>query len=668
MLAQFGSTTALGPDTYLGQIASILAERFALVSEAVADTYASQDPSAAEGVAVDYQLALLGLTRNKERPTVTNPVPDTTPAGLVLPGLVLYGTPGTIIPAGSTIQTTTLPTLNFTLDNAVTIGLPQNALQQLVFSQVPTSGIYVLTLTAPSGLLIATSGLPYNATAAQVQAAIAGLKDTTGLYPFTDVAVTQTSAQTMAVSFGATTPSTGQPATAAQAQSEIVVATQALLAGNALVNLSVVQTTVGQPAQAIGTATCTQTGPNTVLAHTLTVIGSGKSGWTGVDNPLDCLTGANTETDTEAEARRKTALAARGNGTLSGITAKVLTVPGVSTALAFENTTHAALQLLTFGTTPIGSFQLVLGGHTTAPIAAVPTAASVQAAINAQPDLQNVKVTGSVTYGMTIDYNGALGGQAQPLVAVVNDQSQAGITASFGRPPKSYEIVVQGGADADIAQAILASAPSGIASFGTPILQTTGSCTAGSTQVTLQSVTGLLAGQNLSGRGLQPGSLVLAINGTQVTLSLSALGTYSAVPMVAQAALQVADAQGNPHIIAFSRPAAVILYIVCQLTTDFYNVPGDTTSGQSSTATFNPASLQTVQTELMAAAERIDIGGLVTARGSQGLASAFRDVDGVLDANLTFGLTPNPTNTQNIRLLPEQIASVQAQFVQVTFA
>jgi hypothetical protein len=43
-------------------------------------------------------------------------------------------------------------------------------------------------------------------------------------------------------------------------------------------------------------------------------------------------------------------------------------------------------------------------------------------------------------------------------------------------------------------------------------------------------------------------------------------------------------------------------------------------------------------------------------------------VDGVLDANLTFGLTPQPTNTQNIRLLPEQIASVQAQFVQVTFA
>jgi hypothetical protein len=500
-----------------------------------------------------------------------------------------------------------------------------------------------------------------------VQAALAGLKDTTGLYPFTDVTVTQTSAQTMAVSFGAATPATGQPASGAQPQSKIVTAAQTLLAGNALVNLSVVQTTVGQPAQAIGAATCTVTGPNTVLAHTLTVIGSGKSGWTGVDNPLDCLTGADTETSTAAEARRQTALAARGNGTLAGITSKVLAVPGVTTALAFENTTHAALQNLSFGTTPIGSFKLVLGGQTTSAIAAVPTAASVQAAINAQPGLENVKVSGSVTYGMTIDYNGAMGGQAQPLVAVVSDNSQAGITASFGRPPKSYEIVVQGGADADIAQAILASAPSGIASFGTPILQTTGSCTAGSTQVTLQSVAGLLAGQNLSGRGLQPGSLVVAINGTQVTLSLAALGTYSAVPMVAQAALQVTDAQGNPHIIAFSRPAAAILYVVCELTTDFYNVPGDATSGQSATATFNPGTLQIVQADLMAAAQRIGIGGLVTARGSQGLASAFRDVAGVLDANLTFGLTPQPTNTQNIRLLAEQILSVQAQFVQVTF-
>ena len=667
VFTQFGSDTDLGPDTILGQFVSIIAERLALVSEAVQDTYTSQDPAAAEGVAVDYQLALLGLTRDKQRATATNPVPDTTVAGLVLPGLVLYGTPGTTIPAGSIIQTTTLPTLNFTLDAQVTIGVPQSAQQQLVFSQQPTSGAYALNLTAPSGTLLATAALPYNTTAQGVQLAIAGLQDTTGLYPYTDVTVSQTSSQTMAINFGAGTPSSGQPASGALPQSKIITATQTLLAGQTLVNLSVVQSIVGQQPLAIGSATCTQTGPNTVLAHTLSVIGSGQSGWTGVDNPLDCITGADTETDTDAETRRKTALAARGNGTLAGMVAKVLAVSGVTTALAFENTTHAALQNLTFGTTPIGSFSLVVGGQTTSPIAAVPTAATVQAAINAQPGLSTVKVQGSVIYGMTIDYNGAMGGQAQPLAAVINDNSQAGIAIRFGRPPKSYEIVVQGGADTDIARSILASAPSGIASFGAPILTTTGSCTAGSTQVTLQSVTGLLAGQNLTGRGLQSGSIILAINGTQVTLSLAALGTYSSVPMVAQAALQVTDAQGNPHVVAFSRPSETIIYVVCQLITDFYNVPGDPTSGQSATASFNPATLATVQTDLMAAAALTPIGGLLTARGSLGLASAFRDVPGVIDATLAFGLTPQPANAQNIQLLPEQTLSVQSQFVQVSF-
>lgn len=669
MLSQFGATVNLSANTYLGQLASIMAERLALVSEAVADTYSAQDPAAAEGVAIDYQLALLGLTRLTQRPTVTNPVPDTTAQGLVLPGLVLYGTPGTRIPQGSIVQTATLPTLNFTLDADVTIAVAQNALQQLVFSQKPTAGRYTLTLVAPSGQSVTTQPLACDASAADVQAALAALVDPgTQLRPFTDVGVSQTAAQVLTVAFGQGTAERGQPASGALAQAKIIAAPSGLLAGAALVNLSVAQTTVGQPPQGTVSATCTATGPNVVLAHSLSVIGSSTSGWTAVDNPLDCLTGADTESDTDAALRRTQSLAARGTGTLAGIITKVLAVPGVTTALGFENKTQAAQQVLTFSAVPTGPFQLAIGGQTTGPIAAPPTASALQAAINACAGLDAVKVTGAPAYGFTLDFNGAQGGQAQPLVAVVNDQTGVTVAPGFGRPPKSFEIVAQGGQDTDVAQAILDAAPAGVACYGTPTLRTTGSCTAGATDVTLASVSGLAIGQNLSGAGLPQGALVAAINGLRVTLTLAALGTATQVPMVGQAALQLLDAQGNPHLVAFSRPQPVVLYVQAQLVTDYYNVPGDPASGQNPNATFDPAALLTVQQSLIQAAQAVPIGGRVVARGTSGLASAFRDVPGVQDATVAFDSTPEPTNTDNLDLLPEQILSVQAQYVSVAFS
>lgn len=669
MAAQFGASTSLGSDSYLGQLCGVMSERLALVSEALQDTYNSQDPQAAEGVAVDYILALSGLTRLGAKATTTNPVPDTQTNGVVLPGLVLYGTPGTTIPAGAIVQTTSLPTRNFTLDAAVTIGAPQNGLQQLVFSQTPTAGSYTLTLTAPSGALCTTPSLPYSAQAADVQAALVALTDTDQSLPFTDVQVTASGPQVLAIAFGAGTPAENQPSSGACAQPKITVATQALVAGNTLVNLSVTQSVVGCPAQATATATCTATGPNAVAAKQLAVIGSGQSGWTGVTNPLDCLTGRDTETDTQAMARRLTELTTRGRGTLAGLVTQVLAVADVTAALAFENTTQAALQLLTFSAAPNGTFALVLGGQTTAPIAAAPTAASVQAAINACPGLQGVRVTGSVAYGFVVDFNGVQGGQPQAAIGIVNNLSGVAITQAFGRPPKAFEVVAQGGEPRAIAQAILGAAPAGVAAYGTPSLRTLGSTQAGSAQVSLQSVAGLQVGQSLTGLGLQPGALVTAIFDTQASLSLPAVGTYVDTPMVAQTAITLLDDQQNPHVIAFSRPSPVLIYCRCDLVTDFYQVPGNPSSGQNPLAKFDPGAMATVQADLMAAAQAVPIGGTLLARGYGGLAGSFRsDVPGVLDYALAFDTQPNPTQSNNISLLAEQVLSVQSQNFVVTFS
>lgn len=668
MAAQFGTSVSYGPDSVLGQLCAIMSERMALLSEAAADTYASQDPQTAEGLAVDYILALSGLSRLGAKPTTTNPVPVTQTNGIVLPGLVLYGTPGTTIPAGAIVQTTTLPTLNFTLDAAVTIAVAQNGVQQLVFGQKPTSGSYTVTLTAPSGALLGTPSLPYAAAAADVQAAIVALADTDGSLPFTDVAVSSIGTQVLQVAFGANTPAKNQPASGARAQAKMTVATQALVAGSQLVNLSVTQSVVGSPAQGTGSATCTASGPNAVTAGQLSVIGSAQSGWTGVNNPLDCVSGRNVESDTDALARRLTQLAARGRGTLVGLATEVRGVPNVTAALAFENTTQAAQQVLAFSATPTGPFQLVLGGRTTASIAAPPTAASIQAAINACSGLDVVRVAGSLAYGFAIDFNGAQGGQPQPAIAIINDQTGVSVTQAFGRPPKSFEVVVQGGDSQAIAQAILAAAPAGIAAYGTPTLRTTGSVTAGSPVVNIASVTGLAVGQSLSGLGLQQGALVAAISGTQATLSLPALGTYANTPIVAQTAITLIDDQQNPHIVAFSRPTAILVYVSCALVTDYFNVPGNPQSGQNPQAQFSPASMADVQADLMAAAAAVPIGGILLARGTEGLAGSFRNIPGVIDYTLTLDTQPNPTQSQNIALLTEQVFDVEQGNFQVSFS
>ncbi|RYF11321.1 MAG: hypothetical protein EOO40_03545, partial [Deltaproteobacteria bacterium] len=398
----FGPDVDLSPDEFLGQLIAIGSEREALLWAALQDVLASATVNGAEGVFVDELLALLGLSRDVQAATRTDPAPDTQANGIILQGLVLYGTAGTSIPKGSIIQTTGSPALSFALDAAVTLQPATNAVQTLVFSRTPTAGSYTLSLTAPSGSVVQTQPIAYNAlaqatqivfsktaasgsytlqlddattaaidinaTPAQITQAVAALPgfetaqvtatgtgknyllgfgaryapaiSVTGVsagttmsvvpsvqgrinalvdpsdstQPFTDVAVAQASQQAMTLTFGGGFARTGAPVSGARAQARATVTPSGLVAGNLLVNASISQVTVGKPASAAGSATCTQPGPNVVPAGSLTVIGSSMAGWSAVNNELDCIVGANTETDAQAMARRKTLLSARGNG------------------------------------------------------------------------------------------------------------------------------------------------------------------------------------------------------------------------------------------------------------------------------------------------------------------------------------------------------------------
>lgn len=837
----FGSAINLGAETVFGQLVGIFSEREALLWQAMQGIYASWTPGGAEGIAVDNILALAGLQRLPATASVTNPTPVTQSNGVTLYGLVLYGTAGTIIPAGSLIKSSTTPQQTYKLDSQVTIAAASNAAQTLVYSNAPTSGGYTLTLVAPSGSSLTspviayntqannsqltwatspgsgtfylmmggsaagpfnyndtaltlqttlralgsafslttvsgtvgttlsinwgtgvyahnistnntliswsstpasgtyaltlggtvnTTALPYNATAATIQAALVAAgyprarvatvpggnainwigtavpavtvtSNTTGasatvsntyalnqpvntinsmqaiidnLYdgaamqrPFTDVLVTGTGT-VFSIAFGAIAPQAGQPATAALSIPTLAIASNTMAQSGNVTNVAAASTSVGAPAQAIGSATNVSTGPYALTAGQLSVIGTPVSGWGSVVNQLDVLPGSNVESDTDAIYRRSALVASQANGPLASIVQKVQQLSGVTQVIGFQNVTDAAIQTISFASMPTsGTYQLLLANGPTAAIAYNATAAGVQSAINAVAGYTVVQVTGSPAFGFAVDFNGAYGSQAEPLLIVVNNTTGVGITAAFGRPPKSVEIVVQGGSSQQVAQAIYGALPAGIQSYGTPAANTTGTTTAGLTSMSVAASAGILVGQAIFGLGVAAGATVASISGTTVTMSAPAIGSYSSAAMTFSNTVQLYDAANNPVLVSFSRPMPVLFYVTVALTTDQYRTPGVPGSGANPLSKFSPANIAQIQSDLVAIGNATPIGGLVVGYGTGGLIGAFNEVPGIVGYTLSFGPTPSPSSNANVQLLPTQAASFQQFNVSVSY-
>lgn len=869
--AAFGANINLAPSSVFGQLIGIVSEREALLWQVLEALYNNSNPGAAEGIAIDNLLGMTGLVRLAASPTVTQPSATVQTNGIPLYGLVLYGTPGTVIAKGSVIQTTASPPLSFTTDQAITISPAASAVQSLYLSNTPTSGLYTLTiatasappplqtppigwqaqdtkaqltwLSAPAsgtftitlgglmttalaynasattvqtavralsgfgsatvtaisgGYQIAwpagfnpvlgitattvifasapssgafviqvgaaqTASLAYNATPAQVQAAIRALAgystvivgaqtngyvinwvygvsatsnltppavtvptNTTGVpvtvpttygldqpplvcnsvqaafnnlhdspannpYPYSDVSVAASGSQVFTFTFGALTPQSGSLSSGLQPQPLILIPpslnTLANVAGglSTPTNLVIAESTSGTLAQGTGTATCTVNGPNFAAAGALSVIGSAASGWTGVTNQLDAIPGTNTETDAAAIVRRGALMAAAANGPIQSIAEKVLAVSGVTNAIGLQNTTDAALQTLQFSSVPVsGGYQLVFGSGTTGVISGTANAFAVQSAIQSVVGLSAARVSGTAAYGLTIDFNGAFGGQAQVLTSVIGNTTGVTITPVFGRGPKSFEIVVQGGAQADIAKAIYNAAPAGIASYGAPVAQTTAAITAGNAVITVASAANITIGLGAFGLGLDIGASVTAISGLTITLSAPALSTSAATPVVFSNAVTIYDKFNNPVVINFSRPVPVLVYVNIQLLTDTYKVPGNPASGINPLSKFNPASVATIQADIVAIGNAVGIGGLIVSQGTNGLIGAFNSVAGIIAFGLAFGTTAQAlpalgttvvngvvaggASSGNLQMQAEQVPLAQVYNVNVSYS
>ena len=749
--AQFGSNVNLDPRSNNGQIIAIMSERFALLCELIEAVYQASYPAGATGVSVDNILALSGLQRLAARPTVTQPTPLVAADGTTQYGLVVLGTPGTVVPAATQISDTATPPDVFTIDNAVTIAAAANAVQGLVVSAMPTTGSYQLGITAPSGAQLTTAPIaynamdqvtqllwataptsgtftlsvgstttppqPYNVTAAalasalgtglgvsgvtatgsqsagivitwpaaaipvltpstdasapsvvnSVQSAINALVDSgTSLLPYTDVTVTGVSSWSIA--FGANAASSGQPSSGAKQQPLITVASNTLQSGNLVVNLTLSTLTPGAPAQGIATATCTASGPLVVKALALNQIVTPVSGLTAVVNQLDCVPGAAVETDTQALQRRSGLLAAQAQGTLRAAIRSVSSVPGVTTALAFANTTNAAQQVITFASSPTaGTYQLFAGTSSTAAISGTAQAPAVQAALAALSGFSNVTVSGSVAYGFTVDFGGAQGGQAIPLMQVANNTTSVTVNVAYGRAPHSVELVVQGGSNTAVGQALYAALPSGIATYGAPVLSTTATVVAGSAVASVAQTTGLTVGLTMVCFGLVGGTTITQISGNNVTLSVAAISTYSNVPANFMNAALVLDSNNHPVLVQFSRPVPVPVYVALSIVTDTYVVPGYPASGKNPSALWSPGNVPVLQASIAAAVNAVPIGGTIVGMGTNGLLQSFGTTPGMYTFSMNFGTAPNPTSFANVQLLPEQQAVGSVQNIAVSY-
>ncbi len=173
--AQFGANINLGPESLFGQEIGILSERLALLWQLGEAVYSSQYPNGAEGTSVDNVLALINLKRLKARATVTAPDPLLQTSGVTLYGLLLFGTPGTVVPVGSIIQTTASPPLSFTLDADVTIAASKNAVQSVFFGNTPNAGAFQLSLLDPAGHTLTFPSWSYTVLANQTLLSFAGL-------------------------------------------------------------------------------------------------------------------------------------------------------------------------------------------------------------------------------------------------------------------------------------------------------------------------------------------------------------------------------------------------------------------------------------------------------------------------------------------------------------
>lgn len=521
-IAEFGEIN-LDAQSVAGQIIGIYSKVLADIWENMQDVYLSEYPNSASGVSLDNVVQLSGITRL--------PASRTSVVGAAT------GTEGTFIPSGSLARVTETGDLFYSTQNATItrssslrniIGVTGLAAQQytvlingvsytysrpiMTFSGDFVSGnavnIRLNGVNLPTINYTTSSANTMNLIAAQLlatgQVAAATVDNVAHTITLTPVLGFQTTINTVEVS-GAGAPSYSQTyltpvdtATVAQnlaaiintsanfsgtwvgGQSQFTIQARdgetayALNYGN---NLNVLQITSPIPFLA------QEYGPIAAPAGSLNQIVTPIAGWQSITNFKAGVTGRFQETDAELRLRRANSLNVLGSGTVEAIRARLLQeVPGVTSVTVFENVTLTQSPIEVTFSQPFVSgnnIQVLIDGNL---IGTVPYTTSQLVTMNAiatliqnQPEVKTATVQGAGNDELLIEVQDAevinisfniTGGASVPNYVVAG-----------GRPPKSFEAVVEGGADQSVALKIWQLKPAGIQSFGNttvPIIDSQG--------------------------------------------------------------------------------------------------------------------------------------------------------------------------------------------------
>lgn len=319
------SINTIAPSTF-SQIIGIYAEREALLWELAEEVYNSQYPDTADGVPLDNVVSINGITRLG----ATKSTQD---------GQILFGTIGTIVPAGTIFSVLGNPLARFLTDApSAALIAGTDEVQTLTFGLVPDAGSFKFMYKDQL-----TASITFAAAAIDVQNALNALSGLSG------VTVTGSFTLGFVITFAGADGKQNQPM--------LTVTNNTLLQGVNTVSTTVVQTTPGVP-QATVTLTAESTGPTQALAGTLTVIETPVVGLTSTLNMEDANRGRAVETDNELRIRRENSIEIAGVATPDAIRAKLLEIEGVTTAIVFENTAFIEID----GRPPKSYEALVVGG------------------------------------------------------------------------------------------------------------------------------------------------------------------------------------------------------------------------------------------------------------------------------------------------------------------
>lgn len=512
MIAQFGDIN-IDPQSVFGQEIGVLSKQYADIWENLQDVYFSQYPNSAEGVALDNVVQLNGITRL--------PAQATTTIG------VCTGNESTLIPAGSLVK---IPNTNnvfsnpssgvITRNNAYSVGVSVNSpvagqtYTMLVNNQAFFFSIPIITFTGSfvSGNVIVVTlngvqlaAVPFNtssnqtladiatqiATDPSVLSAVATNPNIITITPNVGFSVTVNSIvntgsgsfPTYAITFD--TPS-GVNQVAQYLAAVISAGSQPVSATNSGGNFTITADNPDTPFVASAqpgltitgqsspvTFQCQDVGPISCPANSLTEILTPIGGWASITNPTAGVTGRFIETDAELRIRRANSIRLAGNATVEAIRAHLLqNVPGVTSALVFENQTMIQEEIdIVFANAFVSGNQITIQMNArilptiTYAVSSLATMTQLALLLAQQPEVSTCTVGGGSNNILQINMN-IFQEVVIESVTITGGASQTTYVVKGGRPPKSFECVVSGGADADIAEEIWLSKPAGIQTFG----------------------------------------------------------------------------------------------------------------------------------------------------------------------------------------------------------